>query len=281
MKLLRVFNNNLVLARDETGTEVILTGRGLGFQTRPGQEVDAARIVRKFVPDDGRDPDHLAELLAGLPPEHIQLVGEAMTATGLDHKAAANPTLVIALADHLSFAIKRHAHGKDIEYPLEGEVRHLYAEEYDQGLRILAAVNDRLADPLPAGEAVALALHLVNSGIATGDLSYTYTMTGVIQQMIAVIENHYGLVLDTGSVSVGRLITHLRYLFVRIHQHRQLNREISEVGKVIRASQPRALECALRLETVIELRLGASLTDDEVSYLTLHVARVIAEVTGT
>lgn len=68
MKLLRVFNNNLVLARDETGTEVILTGRGLGFQTRPGQEVDAARIVRKFVPDDGRDPDHLAELLAGLPP---------------------------------------------------------------------------------------------------------------------------------------------------------------------------------------------------------------------
>ncbi|WP_448631106.1 CAT RNA binding domain-containing protein [Cellulomonas soli] len=36
MNILRVFNNNVVLAREDDGTEVILTGWGLGYQTRPG-----------------------------------------------------------------------------------------------------------------------------------------------------------------------------------------------------------------------------------------------------
>ena len=40
MEILRVFNNNVVLARDELGREAILTGRGLGFQRRRGDTVD-------------------------------------------------------------------------------------------------------------------------------------------------------------------------------------------------------------------------------------------------
>ncbi|MFV0451801.1 MAG: CAT RNA binding domain-containing protein, partial [Propioniciclava sp.] len=36
MKVLRVLNNNVVLALDDNGGEVILTGRGLGHDARPG-----------------------------------------------------------------------------------------------------------------------------------------------------------------------------------------------------------------------------------------------------
>lgn len=277
MKILRVFNNNLVLARDEVGNEAILTGRGLGFQARPGQVVDASKVVRTFVPADGRDPDNLAEQLAGIPPEDIQLVATALAQVGLEAKANASPTLVIALADHIGFALRRRNLGMIVEYPLLAEVQHLYADEYAQAVAVLSAINARLPDPLPESEAVALALHIVNAGIATGDLSYTFTMTGIIQQMIAVIGQSSGQVLDMGSVSVGRLITHLRYLFVRISQHSQLDQEISAVGLAIREAYPRALECAQRLDSVIELRLGVSLTEDEISYLTLHVARVTME----
>lgn len=59
MEILRVFNNNVVLAKGGDGGEVILTGRGLGFQAKPGQTVDESKVVRTFVPSDGRDPDHL------------------------------------------------------------------------------------------------------------------------------------------------------------------------------------------------------------------------------
>ncbi|MBK8446161.1 MAG: PRD domain-containing protein [Micropruina sp.] len=273
MEILRVFNNNLVLALDEDGRDVILTGRGLGFQARPGQPVDASKVVRTFVPIDGRDPDHLAGMLSGIPPEHIHLVAQALADIGLD-SVSRNPAMVIALADHISFALRRTALGLDIVYPMLAEVKHLYAEEYAQAEALLHAVNARSDVQLPEIEAVGLALHLVNAGFATGDLSYTYQMTGVIQQMVRVIEEAFGLPLDSGSVSVGRFITHLRYLFVRISQHKQLDDEPSLVGAAIRESFPDAAECAVRLAGLLELRMGAALTSDEVSYLALHVARV-------
>ena len=73
------------------------------------------------------------------------------------------------------------------------------------------AMNTYLGGALPRSEAVALALHLVNAGFSGGDLSATYTMTGIIQQMIAVIEGAYGITLAQDSVNVARFITHLRY----------------------------------------------------------------------
>ena len=276
MEVMRVFNNNVVLAVDDAGREAILTGRGLGFQARPGQVVDPAQIVRVFVPEDGRDPDHLAQLLAGIPPEHIQLVGSALEDLGLDDLTR-NPALVIALADHVSFALRRIAVGMVLEYPLLAEVQNLYAEEYAKAAALLAAINARSETQLPTTEAVGLALHLVNAGFATGDLSYTYTMTGAIQQMVTVIEQTFSLDLDPSGVSVGRFITHLRYLFVRVHQHKQLDQKHSPIGVAICAAYPHEVECALRLAALLELRLGSTITEDEVSYLALHVARVAAD----
>jgi len=157
---------------------------------------------------------------------------------GLNDLVSRNPAIVAALADHVSFAVRRVEQGLSLEYPLLAEVKHLYVAEYGQGLALLAALNARLRPPLPDGEAVPLALHLVNAGFATGDLSYTYTMTAVISQLLAVIEQTYELQLDEGSASLGRFVTHLRYLFVRIHQHKQLDDQISSVGAAIKASYP-------------------------------------------
>lgn len=279
MDILRVFNNNVVLARDGD-QEVILTGRGLGFKAKPGQKVDDAKVVRKFVPSDGRDPDHVAELIADIPPETIRLVTDAMTRVGLGKQAEETPTLVMALADHVVGALRRAKRGTSVEYPLDAEVRTLYAEEYVQGEALVSALNSRLNDALPRSEAVAFALHLVNAGFSNGDLSYTYTMTGVIQQMLAIIEHTYHVSLGQHNVSVGRFITHLRYLFVRIYQGRQLDSEPEPIVDAIRQSYPDEVLCARKIAEVVELRLGSSLTPAEIAYLALHVARVVADVNG-
>lgn len=246
MDVLRVFNNNVVLARDGD-REVILTGRGIGFQAKPGQHVDDAKIVRRFIPVDGKDPDHMAQQVAGIPPEIIRLVTDAMNRTGLKEQADKQPTLVMALADHICGAIQRAQRKQNIEYPLEAEVRSLYADEYAKGVAMVDAMNTYLGGALPRSEAVALALHLVNAGFSGGDLSATYTMTGIIQQMIAVIEGAYGITLAQDSVNVARFITHLRYLFVRIHQHEQLDDEPQPIIESIKTSYPKACQCARQL----------------------------------
>ena len=277
MEILRVFNNNVVLAKGGDGGEVILTGRGLGFQAKPGQTVDESKVVRTFVPSDGRDPDHLAQMLADIPPEIIRVVVESMQEAGLGERETGSTTLVMALSDHVANAVERVRRGIDITYPLLGEVSNLYPQEYAQGRAMLASLNARLDVTLPDGEATALAMHLVNAGFANGDLSDTYKMTGVIQQMLTIIEQTYGVSLDQHSVNVGRFITHLRYLFVRIHQGKQLDKEPEPIIASIRQSYPKAMQCAQTIGTVASLRLGSNLTEDEVAYLALHVARVVAD----
>ena len=275
MEVLRVFNNNVVLAKDGN-SEVILTGRGLGFQAKPGQRIDETKVVKRFVPSDGRDPDHMAELLSNIPPEIIRLVTEAMTRIGMGAQIERRPALVMALADHLTGAIRRINKGVEVEYPLQAEVQSLYAHEYEQAEKLVAVLNSYLGGILPDGEVVAFALHLVNAGF-TGDLTRTYKITGVIQQMIKVIEQSYNVKLDQHSVNVGRFITHLRYLFVRISQNKQLDSEPQPIIDTIKETYSDAMRCADKIAAVAALRLDARLTEDEIAYLALHVSRVTSD----
>lgn len=272
MELLRVFNNNVVLARRHDGVEVILTGRGLGFQTKPGQTVDESKIVKIFVPSDGRDPDHIGQLLAEIPPEHIQMVLSAMREARIEDTASV--ILVLSLADHLGFALARARIGQVIEYPLTAEVVSLYPDEYAKAQRFVEALNALSDVTLPQVEVTAFSLHLVNAGFASGDLSWTYTMTGVIQQILDVAAKGLDVQLDPSSISVGRFITHLRYLFVRINKDEQLEHHMFAVVQSIVDSYPKENACAKTIAELVELRLGSSLSIDEIAYLTLHLARL-------
>ena len=270
MQLLRVFNNNVVLAR-RGAEDVIVTGRGIGFQAHPGTEVDPAKVVKVFVPDSGRDPDHLAAMIAGIPGEYVQLVIDAMHSVDMSEALRSKLTLVVAIADHIHGAVNR---GNAVSYPLEAEVRHLYAEDFALAQQLLTAINGGLYKPLAPDEAVAITLHLVNAGFAVGDLSGTYRMTGLIQQILAVIGSHIDTELNSEDISVARFITHLRYLFVRMAEHQQLDSDDRQVATAISARYPDAVETAQMVANLIELRLDSALTPDEVSYLTLHIARL-------
>ncbi|WP_353956128.1 PRD domain-containing protein [uncultured Arsenicicoccus sp.] len=64
---------------------------------------------------------------------------------------------------------------------------------------------------------------------------------------------------------------------MRVKGDRQLTDEAGPLREAIRSSYPGAYACAQRCRTVLELRLGRSVTQDEVVYLTLHVARLTTE----
>lgn len=277
MEVLRVFNNNVVLARRDGWQDVIATGRGLGFQAKPGHQVDEGRLVRVFVPDEGRDGDTLGSLVAAIPPEHLDLAGRALDSVREELSFELGSATVLALADHLSFAHERRRHGLDVEYPLRAEVSHLYPVELRIAGRIIEFVEEQGDLLLPTGEAVPVALHLVTAGFSGGDLSATYRMTGVINQLFDVLDQVLPVPVDRESINAARFIAHLRYFFVRVHDDRQLDDTSDRLGDSVRHAFPEAHAAARRLQTVMELRLGQSVSAAELTYLTIHVARMIDE----
>lgn len=274
MHILRVFNTNVVLARDDSGREVVLTGRGLGYQARPGQQVDESRVVRVFVPDDNRDTDSFAAMLALIAPEHVQLVDQVLAPVWAELGLEPSSTTVLALADHLSFAIKRVQRGLEGTFPLRAEVSHLYPRELFWAEKMVAAINEELDTQLPADEAVPIVLHLVNAAFNSGNLALTYRMTGVFSQIFDMIESAFGEPLDRNSVNVARFITHLRYFFVRVHSDEQLGDDPASFLDAIRTAYPQAYQCACHVRDILAMRLDQPITEDETACLTLHIARL-------
>ena len=48
MQIIRVINNNVVCALNERHQERILIGKGIGFQKKPGDEVDKGKAEKEY-----------------------------------------------------------------------------------------------------------------------------------------------------------------------------------------------------------------------------------------
>ena len=48
MKILKIFNNNAVATVSSNGEDLILTGSGIGFKKKVGDEVDPSKIEKRY-----------------------------------------------------------------------------------------------------------------------------------------------------------------------------------------------------------------------------------------
>ena len=79
MRIEKVINNNIVSAFDDTGRELVLMGRGLGFGGRPGQPVDEKKVEKVFRIKSRDTADQLKELLADMPLERAQISADIIS----------------------------------------------------------------------------------------------------------------------------------------------------------------------------------------------------------
>ena len=117
-------------------------------------------------------------------------------------------------------------------------------------------LREQLHVQLPDDEAVALAMHLVNAGFASGNLASTYRMTEVLRQVFDIVEQSLGASFDRQGVNAARFVTHLRYFFVRLHSAQQFDEGRVSFAKAIRESYREAYTCAVKVQAVLQMRLG-------------------------
>lgn len=285
MRISRIYNNNVVLTVDHHGKESVMIGRGIAFGKRKGQLVDPSAVEQTFVPEQGMSGERLSMTLSEIPAEILSI------ATLLESKVRAEGALelsnsfILPLADHLHYAVVRARDGVRVEYPLAPEVTVLYPREVEYGRTVLQMVRERLQVELDPNEAIPLALHLVNAQFATADMSQAFRMTEVFAQVFEIIEASYERKIDPDSMSAARFVTHLRYLFVRASRASANHAEDDEVSQpsllaALRVDAPRAYACAQKVLLVLQMQLKHSLTRDELTYLTIHIARLARDMWG-
>jgi len=280
MEIIRVLNNNAAIVRGDDAVEIVVLGKGIAHGRKRGERLDGSvPIDQVFRPDSRHPVERLAAYLSDIPLDVVRCA--ALVAERAHERLGirVSQALILPLADHLAFAIERVRQGIDVDFPLRWEVSQLYPREVGVGREAVELAATRLGVILPADEAVSFALHFVNAEFASEGMAPTIHMTERIGQVLEVVSQSMGVPLDAESMNVARFVTHLRYLFVRLDADTQFDDSSAEVLSGIRSSHPAAYACAQRVRYLIEMG-GARLTEDEVLYLALHVARVTTR-TGT
>ena len=106
----KIINNNIVSAFDETGLEVVIMGRGIGFQMKRGQK-SVEKVEKIFRIKSQSIAGQLKELLAKMPLEQVQISNEIISYAKKTMKLKLNQSIYVTLTDHISFAISRCKRG--------------------------------------------------------------------------------------------------------------------------------------------------------------------------
>lgn len=282
MRIARIYNNNVALTQTYSGEQIVVIGKGLAFGKRKGDMVDPTLIEQTFVPESGVSDESLSWSLAKIPSEILGIATDLESLVKAEGISISH-SFIVPVADHINYAVIRAKEGLTVDYPLAVEVSQLYPQEVRFGRRALELVKDRMGVELPDIESIPLAMHLVNSQFASEDMGSTYRMTEVFAQIFEVIGAGFGGPVDRSLMSAARFVTHLRYLFVRASQQQTPDStpSLPLLLDSMREAHPRAFACARKVRLVLEMHLNQPLTDDELTYLTIHIARLARDQYST
>lgn len=277
MRIKKVINNNILCVVDEKGSEMIVTGRGLGFKRKIGERIDPDSVEKIYHMEGKAEQRKLRELCEQIPMEHLRLTQDLIEYIRTQLDTTLNESLLITLADHISFAIKRKRDGIAFSNPLQGAIMCYYPAEYRLGQHCLRVIREQTQTDLSESEAAFIALHIVNAELNT-DMSDMYGITRLIEGTLAVVEYYYQRTFDRESLDFSRFVVHLRYFAQRLFQDRTVPDGGDENDAVFRQMIARSCrqhyKCAQCIGEYVEKTYHKKLTDEELVYLTIHLKRI-------
>lgn len=280
MKIKKIFNNNILLA-DNNGREVVLIGKGLGFQKRAGQTVDEQLVDRVYTPTEKRWFSLFNELIDDIPSQYFETASQVIKLAEQQLQTKFNAYLLIGITDHLHFAIQRARQNLHIRNEILWEIQHLYSKEYQVGQEALSLVERDFKIRLPDDEAGFIALKFVENRTSEYESSRGQQMTKLIADILTIVRYQLQIDLNEDSMSYQRFLVHLRFFVDRITDNdRKPDRE--EVDTVLYRhvfdKYPLAFRCTQRITKFVKESLGKEVSVNEQVYVTIHIQRIIDEV---
>lgn len=273
MVVVKVVNNNTVSSRDESGREILLVGRGIGWHAKAGETVDRTKIEKIFRMDTPDSTNRLKQLFLEVDLEAIRAAAKIVDYARESLQKKLNKNLYITLTDHIGFAAERQKQGIVFHNMLALETRKLYPKEYAIGLHGLEIIRETMEISLPEDEATSIALHIINAEYDC-DMDQTTTALKMIQRILNIIRYTLHITFDENSLNYHRLLTHLLFFTQRVVQNKMNCGKEDFLYAAVQERYPREFKCTLLIRDLIDKEYGVLLPSEELTFLCIHIARV-------
>ena len=274
MKIIKVLNNSLVLAAGQNREEIIVMGKGIGFNGKVGEELQEDKIEKVFVVKNEEKAKEYVALIEGSSKECLEIAQMILQRAEKHMDTQFNEQLFMMLVDHISFAVTRYKEGIIIQNRLLSQVKKFYPKEFEIGKDAVKLINEKLDVNLPEEEAGNIAFHLVNAKSDEKSMENTLLTVKLMKDIVAIIQYHFSMIIDEESLSYSRFITHLQFFIQRLLEGKMMGEKDDFILQQVMMKYPKEYECALLIKEYVKGQMGKVIENDELLYLTIHITRI-------
>jgi transcriptional antiterminator len=273
--VLKALNNNVIIAVNEDHEEVVLIGKGIGFNKKRNDVIPEDTIEKLFVLRDKQEQESYIKLLPNMDETTLATIITAMEMIKKKSNALLNEKVHVALTDHILFAISRLQRGLEIKNPFLSETKALYPLEYEIAAEVVDYMNQMLGIHLPEGEVGFIALH-VHSAITDTTISEISSYSNLLSTLVETIEEQLQIEIDREEIDYIRLIRHLRYTIERVLKE-EVMEEPAKLAILLKKEYPVCYNLAWKLIKIMQQTLKKPVYDAEAVYLTMHLQRLVVK----
>jgi transcriptional antiterminator len=272
LEVVKVLNNNVLIARHESYGEVVLIGKGIGFSAEKGDLIEKDTAEKMFVLKGEKEQEQYKMLLPHLNEGMLETIISAIELIRSRTNSFLNEHIHVALTDHILFAINRLMRGMAIRNPFLMETKALYPFEYEVARDVVNLLNAETNVELPEGEIGFIALH-IHSAMMNKDLSQVNQHSQLIGMLTSTIENTLDVEINKESVHYMRLVRHLRYTIERVLRQERVQ-EPEKIALLLKEEYPLCYNLSWKLVKIMQQTLKKPVDDAEAVYLTMHLQRI-------
>lgn len=265
----KALNNNVVIV-SKGNEELILVGKGIGFQVSKGTSVDEDTVESIFVKEADKVSNHYDKVLSTIDNSIVGLSEEIISLAERTLKVKLNKPIHVSLPDHINFAIRRNNENIRIENPFINEIKTIYPEEFGIALKGLNMLNERLQLDLPEDEVGYICLHIkaaMSSNKISNHLDYTRKIGEIMNLISSLLERK----LNRDSLEYARTLTHINFMIERVLKNKTIeNYFIDTIKKEMYYEFTIAIKVALKIEGLFSV----DVPENEIGYLALHLRRL-------
>lgn len=272
MKVKKSLNNSMLLATED-GKDIVLFGKGIGFNIKPGTVIDLQNVEQVFVPLDTIKSQHYLSLTDTIPADFFEITHEIVKFAQAQYTEKLNSVLLFTLAEHLHFAVERCKTNSNIVNKLTWEIKRYYQKEYSIGVHARDMTSAKFAVNLPDDEAVHIAFHIINAS-SQCDQTNAHQQVELVNRVAEIVRYKLGQGVDVNSIHYARFITHLRYFAERVLSNNLAIEETDDFYNELIRFHPKSMIVAEAIREYIKINYAISIPNDELTWLGIHISKL-------
>lgn len=272
----KTLNNNVIICTSDNH-EVVLIGKGIGFNKKVGTTLDDSASIEKVYKLEQKQQKEHYQTLVEMGEDHVvQAVIESVNIISDAAIRTDDKSLVVALTDHIIFAYKRLKQNQVISNPFAIETQHLYSDAYQIAKQVINNLNQTLDVYFPEDEIGFIALHIASNSedLSMHDIS---VINKLISKIMTIIETDLNHEIDKTTIQYQRFIRHIQFLIYRLTKGENVAAQDNFIS-MVKQLYPQCFNTAYKILKMIQRQFDVIIDESEIVYLALHIYHFEAQI---